>query len=200
MPMSTMLVILRSAAGSRRPSSGGTAPGQSPMRSRASRIWPTISCAREVAHQALRAGVAERAGQRAADLARDAQRAALGLGDVDGLDLGRLALAPLRRQPQQPLARAVDRHLLADDLRPRQRIALGEVGAQLLGDVGHGVEVGHAAHVQPAPQLVDAHAQLLVRHPGAPPAPRAAPRGRGRRAKAFQRVGQRLQWQQAYRA
>ena len=44
MPISTMLVILRSLVGSRRASLGGVAPGQSPMRSRASRIWPTISC------------------------------------------------------------------------------------------------------------------------------------------------------------
>ena len=44
---------------------------------------------REVAHQPLRAGVAERAGQRAADLARDAQRAAIGFRDVDALDLVR---------------------------------------------------------------------------------------------------------------
>ena len=44
MPISTMLVILRSRIGSRPPSSGAAAPGQSPMRSRASRIWPTISC------------------------------------------------------------------------------------------------------------------------------------------------------------
>ncbi len=43
MPISTMLVILRSLSGMRRPSAGGAAPGQSPMRSRATRIWPTIS-------------------------------------------------------------------------------------------------------------------------------------------------------------
>ena len=41
----------------------------------------------EVAHQALRAGVAERAGERAADLARDAQGATVDLGYVDGFDL-----------------------------------------------------------------------------------------------------------------
>jgi hypothetical protein len=41
----------------------------------------------EVAHQLLRAGVAEGTGQRAADLARNAQRAAILLGDVDDLDL-----------------------------------------------------------------------------------------------------------------
>jgi len=35
---------------------------------------------REVAHEPLRAGVTERAGERAADLAGDAKRAAVGLG------------------------------------------------------------------------------------------------------------------------
>ncbi len=45
----------------------------------------------QVAHQLLRAGVAERAGERAADLAGDAERAAAFLGDVDGLDLDRAA-------------------------------------------------------------------------------------------------------------
>ena len=78
---------------------------------------------REIANEALRARMAEGAVERAADLAGDAQRAALGLRNVDGLDFRRLAAAPQRGQPQQPLARAVDRHLLGDDLRPRQRVA-----------------------------------------------------------------------------
>ena len=43
MPISTTLVILRSPAGTRPPSCGDAAPGQSPIRSRASRTWPTIS-------------------------------------------------------------------------------------------------------------------------------------------------------------
>ena len=43
MPISTTLVILRSPAGTSPPSSGEAAPGQSPMRSRASSTWPTIS-------------------------------------------------------------------------------------------------------------------------------------------------------------
>ena len=43
---------------------------------------------REVAHEPLRAGVAEGAGQRAADLARDAERPAVRFGDIDAFDLG----------------------------------------------------------------------------------------------------------------
>src|SRR5262249_24086183 len=44
---------------------------------------------REVANEALRAGVAERTVERAADLARYAQRAAVTFRDVDALDLVR---------------------------------------------------------------------------------------------------------------
>jgi hypothetical protein len=45
MPISTTLVILRSVSGSRPLSFGRAAPGQSPMRSRASSTCPTISAA-----------------------------------------------------------------------------------------------------------------------------------------------------------
>ena len=77
---------------------------------------------REVAHQPLRAGVAERAVERAADLARQAKRAAVGLRDVDALDLVRPLARDLAGQAQQPLAGAVDRDLLGHDLGPRQRV------------------------------------------------------------------------------
>ena len=61
----------------------------------------------EIAHQALRAGVAEVAGERAADLRRDAERAAILFGDVDAFDLLPVGEA------QQPFARAVRRGLRA---------------------------------------------------------------------------------------
>ena len=66
----------------------------------------------EIAHQALGAGMAERAIERAADLAGDAQRAAIALGDVDGFDFRRERFVSALGQPQQPLARAIDRDLL----------------------------------------------------------------------------------------
>ena len=72
----------------------------------------------QVAYQLLCAGVAERAGERAADLAGQAERAAPFLGNVDGLDLDRSAGAA-RRKAEQPFAGTVIRHLLFDDLRPR---------------------------------------------------------------------------------
>src|SRR4029078_4473399 len=112
----------------------------------------------EIAHQALRAGMAKRAGERAADLARDAERAAILFGDIDGLDL--LAVG----QPEQPFARAVDRDLLGHDLGTRQREDLRQFTAQLLGDVGHDAELGRAAHIEPAPELAYAHAALPLGH------------------------------------
>ena len=78
---------------------------------------------REVAVEALLAGRAERAVERAARLRRDAQRAAVVLGDVDRLD--RVAVADV----EQPLARAVGRGGVADDRGPaivasrRERLA-----------------------------------------------------------------------------
>ena len=53
--------------------------GQSPSASRATMSWPTISIGRQIAHQLLRAGVAEAAIERAAHLRRDAERAAVRL-------------------------------------------------------------------------------------------------------------------------
>src|SRR5579871_6290061 len=70
----------------------------------------------EVADELLRPGVAEAAGERAADLRGDAKRAAPFLGDVDRLDLDRPAGAA-RREAEQPFARAVLRDLLGDDFR-----------------------------------------------------------------------------------
>ena len=119
---------------------------------------------RQVAHEPLRAGVAERAGERAADLARDAQRAAVGLGDVDGLDLGGALLVAADGQAQQPLAGAVDGHLLGCDLGPGQRIGARQGRPQVLGDVRHVLEGRGAANVDPAPQLADTHPELLLRH------------------------------------
>jgi hypothetical protein len=116
----------------------------------------------QIAHQALGAGVAERAGQGAADLTRDAQRAAVGLGNKHGLDLRRPGIVPAPLQPQEPFASAVGGDLGGSDLGPRQGVGAGEGGAQVLGNVRHLLERAGAAHVQPAPQLAQAHLQLLL--------------------------------------
>ena len=40
----------------------------------------------------------------------------------------------------------------------------GKLRPQLLGDVGHGCEVGGAADIDPAPELAHAHAALPLRY------------------------------------
>ena len=84
---------------------------------------------RQIAHQRHGAGVAEAAGQRAADLGRDAQGAPVVLRDEDGLDL--LAVG----EAQQPLAGAVARALLGRDLGPCHREAGRELLRSALGSV-----------------------------------------------------------------
>src|SRR5262249_30883272 len=108
---------------------------------------------REIAHQALRPGVAEGAIERAADLARDAQRAAVRFRDIDALDLVGVFPGVLAGESQQPFARAVDRSLLGGDLRALEREMRIERSAQLLGDARHGVKTLRAAHVEPMPDL-----------------------------------------------
>src|SRR6202034_1098575 len=102
---------------------------------------------REVADQALRAGVAERAIERAPYLARNAERAAIGLRNVDALHLMGSPL-DLSGKPDEPLARAVDGNLLGDDFLARQGEPLRERHAQLPRQGGHLVEVLRAAHVE----------------------------------------------------
>ena len=139
---------------------------------------------REIAHQPLRAGVAERAVERAADLAREAKRAAVGLRDIDALDLVRPLARDLAGQAQQPLAGAVDRDLLGHHLRPRQRVMRVEQRAQLLRHAGHLVEALRAAHIEPVPDLLHAHLLLRGRHADRRRAPRPAPRASARPATA----------------
>ena len=118
----------------------------------------------QVAHQLLRAGVAEGAGERAADLAREAERAAAFLGDVDGLDLDRPAGAA-RRKAQQPFARAVLGDLLGDDLRPGDGdSAPASAARSSFETLVMAPKVGDAAHVDPVPELAGAHAHLALGH------------------------------------
>ena len=137
---------------------------------------------RQVAHEALGAGVAERTGERAADLAGDAERAAVGIGDIDAFDFMRPLALRLAGQTEQPFARAVDRDLLGHHFGPVEREAVAEFGAQFLGDAGHGVERGETAEIDPVPELLHAHLALAFRH-----ADGAQDRGKLRARKADQR-------------
>ena len=147
MPMRTRLETSRFSSGLR---------PQSSRSSRATITWPTISAAVRLLHQPLGAGVAERAGEGAADLARDAERATVGLGDVDRLDLRPAGDA------QEVLAGAVRRDLPRHDLGPLDGEALGEPFAIRPGEVAHDGEVAGAAMVDPLPNLRDAHGRLRL--------------------------------------
>ncbi len=108
--------------------------------------------------------MAEAAGERAADLARNAQRSAIRLGNVDRFDFRRALARAARRQPQQPFARAVLGDLLGCDFRPRQREARVEFRAQTLCDVGEREDVLRAARIYPVPELRRAHLALARRN------------------------------------
>src|SRR3546814_20304616 len=82
--------------------------------------------------------MAEPAGERAADLGGDAQRAAILLRDVDGLDL--LAVGHL----QQPFGRTVEAVLAAGLLRPLDDVAGLQLGAEPLAEIRHPGEVRRA--------------------------------------------------------
>ena len=65
--------------------------------------------------------MAESAGQGAADLTGDAERAAILFRDIDAFDFGAAILCVRRIEPDQPFPRPVAGDLLGGDLRPRQR-------------------------------------------------------------------------------
>ena len=95
-------------------------------------FFPLSSNRGQIAHQPLRAGVAERTIQRAADLRGNAQRAAVGLRNVDALDLMRLFDRIAAWQPQQPFAGAVVGNLFGHHFGPRHGEMLLQLGAHVL--------------------------------------------------------------------
>ena len=111
----------------------------------------------EIAHEGLRAGMAEGAVQRTADLGRDAERPAIhaDAGDVDAFafDAGGKA--------RQPFLGAVFGNLMIGDLRAVQRETRGQFGAQLLADIGHALKAGGAEILAPARDLLGPHGGLL---------------------------------------
>ena len=78
----------------------------------------------QVAHEALSAGMAEGAGQRAANLRRNAQRAAIAFRDIDAFDLRALVFGVERCKADQPFARAIGGHLLGHHFRAGKRIGI----------------------------------------------------------------------------
>jgi len=109
----------------------------------------------EVADQLLRAGVAEGAGEGAADLGRDAKGPTVGFRNVDDFDL-----MPAR-DADQILARAIRRHLPRHHLGQLDHEMLGQQGAVILGQIGHRREIADAEVIDPLPDLPQPHLGLL---------------------------------------
>ncbi len=110
----------------------------------------------QVAHQPHRAGMAEPAVERAADLRGNAQRSAIRIGDEDHFEIMPVGGA------QQPLARAVARMLRLDDLGATDHEPFGQPWAHRLGDVGHRREIGYAAVIEPVEHLFGTQPGLFL--------------------------------------
>src|SRR4029077_17761763 len=105
----------------------------------------------EVAHQPLRSGMTEGAIQRAADLRRNAQRAAIGLRNIDALDFMRSLELVAAWQAQQPFAGAIAGNLLGGDLGSRDGEMLFELLAHFPGNARHVRKLRCAADIGPVP-------------------------------------------------
>src|SRR5690606_3716229 len=104
----------------------------------------------EVTVEALAAGRAERAVERAAGLRGDAERRAARLRNEDRLD------GLTRADVEKPLARAVRRALVTQHVRRRDLGDLREPLAQLDGQVRHRGEIPDPALIDPAHDLAGA--------------------------------------------
>ena len=142
--------------------------------------WRDDLLRRQIAHQLLRAGVAEGAIERAADLARDAERAAIALGNIDAFDFGALV------QRDRPGRMRIS-HLRVPSVETCSSTISGRASVKCsasccahdLGDIEHGVEIvarpGNRSNARAARRACGSRA----------PASRSrARRRRGRRASA----------------
>jgi hypothetical protein len=144
------------------PSAGAIPPGKSPV-ARHHDLADDLGCG-QVAHQRHRAGVAERAIEGAAHLARHAKRAAVGLRNVDAFDFRALVEAVGWGEAQEPLPGAVGGDLLGHDFGPRECAAFGEPVEHRTGDIAHRRELARAAMVDPMPELRGAHLEVALGH------------------------------------
>ena len=119
----------------------------------------------QVAHQLLGAGVAEAAVQRAAHLGGDAQRAAVGFRDVDGLEFD----GPPRRSAAAICGCRL-RNLLGDDLGPLEGEVLPRAPRANPSTTLLMASKTSAVEIDPVPKLLHAHLALPLRHAGSRPA------------------------------
>ena len=92
--------------------------------------------------------MAEPAIERAANLARNTQSPAIGIGDEHHFIILRIVSA------QKPFARAVGRHLRLDHFWPANDKAVGEPRPHRFGNVSHRLKIGDAAMVNPMENLL----------------------------------------------
>ena len=125
-------------------------------------IWPTISPAREIAHQPLRTGVAERTMSACSRPAR--KRTAcpcLSRGCRRTRPRAPFRRCVAARQAQQPFAGAVIGNLLGDDLGPVDREMLGQLRRASLSRCStYQSKSLRAADIHPVPKLLRAHLAL----------------------------------------
>ena len=101
--------------------------------------------------------MAERTRQRATDLTRDTKRAPVGFRDIDDFDL--MAAC----NPYEIFARAIVGNVLGNYLWHRHHEVVSQLGAVVLGEIGHFREIAHTPVIDPLPNLIDAHLGLLFR-------------------------------------
>ena len=99
--------------------------------------------------------MAERTGERAANLRGNAQRAAILFGDIDDLDLMPAC------DPHQIFARAIGRDLLGHNFGQFDHEILGQKLAIIFRQIGHLVEIAHTPVIDPLPKLVCPHLGLF---------------------------------------
>ena len=120
----------------------------------------------QVALEPHRAGVAEGAAEAAADLGGDAEREPIGVGHQHRLDARAVAVA------EHELLAAVLRRGAPLDLGHVHARLRGQGGAEVPGQVGHRVQVGHALDEDPLGKLAAPIARGARGSGPAPPSPR----------------------------
>ena len=137
------------------------------------RLWPFIQIVprnhnlpddftrRQIAHELLCARVTEGASQGTAHLRADTQRPTVRLRDINHLYF------MTARNFDKVFARAIIGHLLRDNFRHLNHKMRLKLGPKRFGEIGHHVKVALAPLVDPLPDLVEAHLELLFRRANA---------------------------------
>ncbi len=147
------------------PSVGGVSPGKSPSLSRA-----TMSCATISRAERLRTSLCVPVWQKLQVSVQptwlEMQSVPRSLsGNIDAFDLGALVVCERSGAKRSSHLRVPSCETCSvTTCGPRQAVMLGELAAQSLADVEHGVEARGALEIEPVPELRDAHLDLALGH------------------------------------